>query len=515
MLLLPLLLLLLQKPAMSFSALPVDMWKLVLKHIPLRDRLGSCSLVSKTFHAASAAATESISVYDQHREDGLLAWLAQDYGRHVTRLVIWSASALTALPCLHNLRELELGFCRVQLGPTGSQPGVLQACTGLTKLVIHGSSAFDKDTAAGSLSVLVNLQSLRVETPPCYANSQSPGNYFSLPGTVLPSLVRLTSLELSTPQLEGMQHLSSMSRLCELKLTFQSPVSFTPALAPSGFYLPPSLRSLKLLAELLYDPWVLDPTVLQKATGLQVLVVHCAIVSDGAALLAVLSTMQQLQQLRLHCKSIGWPAVSLAYSALIPTSLMKLELHLCLPPAGAMQHTFTPGRVLPQLQHIMMRPSYALTRPLYDCDQAELSSLASTCPSLQELQCGLLPGVSMACCTQLTGLRTLHVLQAGSVEHHTARVQELAALTTLHCLELGWELAGSKLSCAALQPLTALKQLVWLQCWQSPTAGSDAHTEGGTLAFIVVSLFVGVPSGSQHIVGKVHVCDLSVIHWLV
>lgn len=180
-----------------------------------------------------------------------------------------------------------------------------------------------------------------------------------------------------------------------------------------------------------------------------------------------------------------WPAVLYSYSALIPSStLTALDMSECPPPAGAMQHAFTPGCMLPQLQHIMMGAS--IDKPLYDWNQAEVFNLVTCCPNLHNLQCGLLPCVSLACCTlacctQLSGLTQLHAFQYGTMEEHTARVQEVAELTNLQRLVLCLEVCDSRLAPAVLQPLTALKQLVCLHCWQVLPDSKDS------LAYIEMS----------------------------
>ena len=46
----------------SISSLPEEVLKLVLKHVPLQDRLGSCCLVSTRMHAAAVAATEKLQL---------------------------------------------------------------------------------------------------------------------------------------------------------------------------------------------------------------------------------------------------------------------------------------------------------------------------------------------------------------------------------------------------------------------------------------------------------------------
>jgi hypothetical protein len=46
----------------SLNALPDEVLKLVMQHVPLPDRLSSCCLVSRRIHVAAVAATDSLSV---------------------------------------------------------------------------------------------------------------------------------------------------------------------------------------------------------------------------------------------------------------------------------------------------------------------------------------------------------------------------------------------------------------------------------------------------------------------
>lgn len=48
--------------------LPPDAWVQILKHVPQKDRLGSCSLVATSFNTAAAEATDSLSVVLHNEE---------------------------------------------------------------------------------------------------------------------------------------------------------------------------------------------------------------------------------------------------------------------------------------------------------------------------------------------------------------------------------------------------------------------------------------------------------------
>ena len=43
--------------------LPEDVLKMILDHLTLQERLGSCSLVSRRMHAAAVAVTQKIWLY--------------------------------------------------------------------------------------------------------------------------------------------------------------------------------------------------------------------------------------------------------------------------------------------------------------------------------------------------------------------------------------------------------------------------------------------------------------------
>jgi hypothetical protein len=52
----------------------------ILRHVPQSARIGSCSLVSKQFHKAAAAVTQSVIKdlqADAAKHDSLLLWLQQ------------------------------------------------------------------------------------------------------------------------------------------------------------------------------------------------------------------------------------------------------------------------------------------------------------------------------------------------------------------------------------------------------------------------------------------------------
>lgn len=98
------------------SSLPTDVLKLVLKFVPLKHRLSSCSLVNKRLQAAATGATDEVkfsfnTLYDEpdsltlptRHANSALQWLAS-HGHLLTRLGIsgWSSGGMEQ-PVLHQL----------------------------------------------------------------------------------------------------------------------------------------------------------------------------------------------------------------------------------------------------------------------------------------------------------------------------------------------------------------------------------------------------------------------------
>lgn len=69
--------------------LPEELWKLVLQHVPLQQRLVSCALVCHKLHSAAVAATECIeaTLSTQRRLDSFTTYL-QQHGRHITGIMV-------------------------------------------------------------------------------------------------------------------------------------------------------------------------------------------------------------------------------------------------------------------------------------------------------------------------------------------------------------------------------------------------------------------------------------------
>jgi hypothetical protein len=65
---------------MQLQQLPAGILQQILSHLPLQQRLGSCSLASRAMHAAAVAATEEIYLAGfgrQQKASSLCHWLAR------------------------------------------------------------------------------------------------------------------------------------------------------------------------------------------------------------------------------------------------------------------------------------------------------------------------------------------------------------------------------------------------------------------------------------------------------
>lgn len=170
-------------------SLPDEVLKLVLTHVPLKERLVNCSLVHSRLHAAAVAATQQLEtgyspMWQPERGQSVFTWLSR-YGEHVTRLDVDALDWVTQLPC-PNLLQLRLVGTIVQLGPTADGPGVIAGITKLTRLELH-YNGIDDGPVVDSLSELVHLQHLEWFSRNGYGEAG-----FSI--AVLPQLRHLTHL---------------------------------------------------------------------------------------------------------------------------------------------------------------------------------------------------------------------------------------------------------------------------------------------------------------------------------
>jgi len=282
--------------------MPAAILIIIMRRLPLKERLGVCTRVCHAFYTAAAvAATNSISytrISSQAQCDNVSEWLMIHGGR-VTCLDVQHGGgfSLACLPC-PALRDLNL--CSLSV-----QPGFVSTCTGLTRLLLTGCSVklspHASSSAAGSnpltqLSVLCSLQHLELDH--VRSALSNPGGEF--PGSLLSQLVQLTCVKLGYAQVlsdAALQHLSALSALQHLELNLQGRSKQTPtAAALTGLQQLPQLTVLKLL----WVPWAINLhsmpafTVL---TALRLLRLQGSTSPDPA----VLATISQLQQLDLAC----------------------------------------------------------------------------------------------------------------------------------------------------------------------------------------------------------------------
>jgi hypothetical protein len=127
--------------------LPQELWALILQHVPWRQRLSACALVSQKLARAAAAATRSVlaSCYAKPQQhDAFLSWTTR-HGSSLAMLYLTSRpiySPILQLPC-PNLAQLELHECAVQLCASSEGLGLLHSCPALSQLVVFGSILLD------------------------------------------------------------------------------------------------------------------------------------------------------------------------------------------------------------------------------------------------------------------------------------------------------------------------------------------------------------------------------------
>jgi len=447
---------------MSWSTLSEDVWKHILQHVPLTQRLKSCSRVNQTLHRAAAAATQQIKL--DLREagvqclPGLCQWMLQ-HGQHVTSLRLSAfgtlfGGALAKLLC-PNLRELDLNYMRVQLSASSTQPGVLHSCTRLAKLLLQYCHFADGHSSLSALSALVEMQHLTLMGDV----SESTNGGF-LPSTVLQHLTQLTYLSLRHVgrllNADSLKHTSCLVNLQELHI-YHSTASLSPSTVP-GLSRLTALRKVHLLSA------NLDPSILQDCTQLQDLELnYVAIISAGgaAALHNLLGRLQQLHSLKLFELGYDWPVAAAAYSSLTASSaLQKLHLTVDDMPAGVWLHVFPPDRQLPALQELSMF-WYGGDEPGPPAPAApgtaDISCLANCCPGLCSISICALPNTQLAALANTSGLTSLSVsgLQAEGLESLRA-LSGLAGLQELG-LDFGGDITPQDLLC-----LTALTGLTML-----------------------------------------------------
>lgn len=315
---------------MPVPELPVDLWKLVLQHVPLQQRLGACALVCHKFHAAAVAATDSIQtrLLYQHKVNRFVGYL-QQHGSHLTSIIVNERQetddwlVMKQFPSCQHLQQLSLSGFELQLSPSGGLPDALDSLTGLTRLELRDCNFNSyrvnpsRRGGGGALSVLVNLRHLCLE-------HDAESDDYPIPDLQLASLQHLTHLELSYVELEGedLRHVSSLTKLRVLHI---------------------------------YSP-----------------------MCRGLYLLGALEKLHHLHTLCLSEVIVKWPPPCPAYRALVASSNLRSLTFDCYTPAGALAHVFASAHTL-QLTKLELQRCPSL-------DAGTVRALVNCCPVLQELQ---------------------------------------------------------------------------------------------------------------------------------
>jgi hypothetical protein len=461
-------------PEMSpcLTSLPDGILKLVMQHVPLKDRLGSCCLVSKQLHAAAVAATDAMTFtttnyrngYELPRQpaESAMVWLCH-YGQQLTSLELaLLPQPIQQLPC-PNLQELTLSACQVQLGAAADgQPGVLQGCTKLKQLSLSCDILDTPESRAVlescsavvdcGLSSLVHLQHLEL----------APKRQFSVLKWYeydfeLPCLQHLTYLKYHCEFVDSLLQISHLTNLQELHVWAPRDTLVGPKLIP-GLMFPASLQKLVLLSPLEAGLLSLVPT------GLKFLRVERVIEgpsSGSGSFLSYMARLQALTRLELPYGEFYGPPAGPAYSALTASSsLVSLHLADTVFPTEVWSHVFPAGCILPHLTLLMLDESSAAEdRTFATWSAVELSRLVSCCPGLCTVdRLSMQPGVHVSELFKLTALTNLSVSYGlTSSERFGESVRGLAAVTQLRRLKLVH--VSQKINVASLLPLTRLTAL--------------------------------------------------------
>ena len=395
--------------ALQLPPLPHDVLVLILQHVSIKQRLTTCSLVSKQFRAAAEAATSRVGFHatSARRMGRFMAWL-HTHGTGLTHLDLKSAPSyrLPALPCVR-LRSLVLSDMQVQLAPavdsnsnaaassaSSVRLAVLDSCRDLTSLSVRQCVIQDSMEQLEGLSVLTGLQDLRLSTPRKFD--------MMLPGSLFLHLQQLTWLQVNYAACAGLQHISCLTGLQYLSMR---PAESTTASELAGVQHLPSITKLILHCRhcMHISPrsspsqaqWTrlcvlvvnrcrsFDPAVLCQLAELRVLQLsnsHLSPEGEGgtSTLLAVLPSLSQLTSLWLP-NTLTACAGPAAYTAF--KQLVGLVLKLCELPSGLWQHLATSGHHLSKLRNLW----FNTIRRSAKLSSTDVASLVQCCPHVTQL----------------------------------------------------------------------------------------------------------------------------------
>jgi hypothetical protein len=392
----------------------------ILHALDQQERLTAAALVSRAWHDAAVAATDSARVrVDQRVQyDRCMAWLERSAGHHAVASLELAGSVVCCSAAgnqrvLTQPLELRLVQC------LASVPAVTAGLTSLTSLELDDAVLLGGGSDLAQLPQLVALQHLEVTLQYVrgFAGApRGPGRdafAATFPAGVLSSLVRLTHLELSNIKLDsraldGLWHLHRLQGLC---LADTGPLDFSHCMPPptaavadgDPAHAACQLRAFEVVADL------------QKGST--------------RPLLAYLQQQTQLTQLsfrgRMPCVRGGGDR----YAALTASTQLQVLRLDCTLPAQAWGAMFSAGRQLPALTRLAV-----CTQPQGTLHTERLWDIIQSCPQLEHvrLQDCLAPSF---CWLPLARLERLTSLTVSDVEGPAA-VSNLALLTSLRSLSM-------------------------------------------------------------------------------
>jgi hypothetical protein len=227
---------------------PPEVLELLLSFVPLPERMSSCCLVNKKFHAAAVAVTQCISAdlkSDLTDDNSFRTWMQQHGGTVSSLKLARPYSKLSGLPC-SALRHLDLSAYAAQLGlmdsqrqPVKDSSMILSAATGLTSLRI--TVDFLRPELCDDVAALQHLQHLEIQT-----------GYAHLPVEFLLHMTQLTQFVFNPNDLTWgssfLSHLSALTGLQSLDVDMASTRGACGTIHPAALVAIPQLQKLTYLS---------------------------------------------------------------------------------------------------------------------------------------------------------------------------------------------------------------------------------------------------------------------------